>query len=100
MYDAGGFLLSPIVNISPRPATRTFLKNETGGGEGIEVLRNEPYTGKPLLNDAYDSGQYTLKMFHLASRVPGVIRTVAPSGSLDIQEEAWNAYPYCRCVST
>jgi len=31
-------------------------KNETGGGEGIEVLRNEPYTGKPLLNDAYDSG--------------------------------------------
>jgi len=75
-------------------------KNETGGGEGIEVLRNEPYTGKPLLNDAYDSGQYTLKMFHLASRVPGVIRTVAPAGSLDIQEEAWNAYPYCRTIVT
>jgi len=75
-------------------------KNETGGGEGIEVLRNEPYAGKPLLNGAYDSGQYTLKMFHLASRVPAVIRAVAPTGSLDIQEEAWNAYPYCRTIVT
>ena len=24
-------------------------KNETGGGEGIEVLKNEPFTDHPLL---------------------------------------------------
>ena len=42
-------------------------KNETGGGEGIQVLRNEPYTGHPLLGDKYDAGQYTLKMYHLES---------------------------------
>ena len=37
-------------------------KNETGGGEGIEVLKNEPYTGHPLCNGQYDVGQYTLKV--------------------------------------
>jgi len=75
-------------------------KNETGGGEGIEVVKNEPYTGQPLLNGAYDSGQFTHKIFHLASRVPSAIRLVAPTGSLEIVEEAWNAYPYCRTVVT
>jgi len=76
-------------------------KNETGGGEGIEVLKNEPYTDFPLMNDGtFDKGQYTLKMFHLASKVPTYITYLAPTGSLDIQEEAWNAYPYCRTVLT
>ena len=37
-------------------------KNETGGGEGIEVLKNEPYTGHPLCGNQYDQGQYTLKV--------------------------------------
>jgi len=26
---------------------------ETGGGEGVEVLKNEPFTDKPLLNGKY-----------------------------------------------
>jgi len=25
-------------------------KNETGGGEGVEVIKNEPYDNVPLLN--------------------------------------------------
>ena len=37
-------------------------KNETGGGEGIEVLKNEPYTGHPLCGDQFAEGQYTLKV--------------------------------------
>ena len=28
--------------------------DETGGGEGVEVLNNEAYTGQPLLNGKYD----------------------------------------------
>lgn len=34
-------------------------KNETGGGEGIEVLKNEPYE-----KDG-EKGQYTHKVYHL-----------------------------------
>jgi hypothetical protein len=75
-------------------------KDNTGGGEGIEVLKNEPFTNYPLLGGKYNSGQYTYKIYHLASKVPGFIRLMAPKGSLEIHEEAWNAYPYCRTVIT
>jgi len=73
-------------------------KNETGGGEGVEVLKNEPYEDVPLLNGKFTKGQYTHKIYHLASKVPGWIKMVAPKGSLEIHEEAWNAYPYCKTV--
>lgn len=75
-------------------------KNETGGGEGIEVLKNEPFNNHPLLGGRYSSGQYTYKVYHLASKVPSIIKLIAPRGSLEIHEEAWNAYPYCRTVIT
>ena len=73
---------------------------ETGGGEGVEVLKNEPYTDVPLLAGQRTSGQYTHKIYHLQSKVPAFIRMLAPRGSLSIHEEAWNAYPYCRTVLT
>ena len=44
-------------------------KNETGGGEGVEVLKNEPYDDVPLLNGKFTKGQYTHKIYHLASKV-------------------------------
>jgi hypothetical protein len=31
-------------------------------------------------------------------QVPSWIKMVAPKGSLEIHEEAWNAYPYCKTV--
>lgn len=34
-------------------------KNETGGGEGIEVLKNEPY------EEDGEKGQFTHKIYHL-----------------------------------
>ncbi|XP_063853470.1 phosphatidylinositol transfer protein beta isoform-like isoform X3 [Scylla paramamosain] len=73
-------------------------KNETGGGEGIEVLKNEPFENYPLLGDEYNKGQYTYKIYHLKSKVPAFIRLLAPEGSLEMHEEAWNAYPYCRTI--
>jgi len=73
-------------------------KNETGGGEGVEVLRNEPFENVPLLGGRYRRGQYTYKKYHLASKVPAFIRMLAPKGSMEIHEEAWNAYPYCKTV--
>jgi len=69
-------------------------KNETHGGEGLEILINEPYT------DTDQSGQYTHKIYHLSSRVPTWIRLLAPSTALNIDEKAWNAYPYCKTVMT
>ncbi|KAK3727144.1 hypothetical protein QZH41_004444 [Actinostola sp. cb2023] len=74
-------------------------KNETGGGEGIEILVNEPYTADDAEAKARDidrPGQYTHKIFHLASKVPTVVRLLAPTGALEVHEKAWNAYPYCR----
>ena len=75
-------------------------KNETGGGEGVEVVKNEPYDNVPLLNGKFCSGQYTYKIYHLASKVPTWIKMIAPAGSLELHEEAWNAYPYCKTVVT
>ncbi|KAJ3591124.1 hypothetical protein NHX12_009071, partial [Muraenolepis orangiensis] len=69
-------------------------KNETGGGEGVSVLINEPYE-----KDG-EKGQYTRKIYYLQSKVPKLIRALAPKGSLEIYEEAWNAYPYCRTILT
>lgn len=77
-------------------------KNETGGGEGVEVLKNDPYseTSGDSKNSKGRAGQYTHKLFHLESRVPSFIRMIAPKGSLTIDEKAWNAYPYCKTVIT
>ncbi|XP_026640413.1 phosphatidylinositol transfer protein beta isoform isoform X3 [Microtus ochrogaster] len=69
-------------------------KNETGGGEGIEVLKNEPY------EEDGEKGQYTHKIYHLKSKVPAFVRMIAPEGSLVFHEKAWNAYPYCRTIVT
>lgn len=40
-------------------------KNETGGGEGVEVLVNEPYEREG------ECGQYTHKIYHLQRYVSG-----------------------------
>lgn len=42
--------------------------------------------------------QYTLKQYHFSSRVPGVLKALAPSSALFLTEESWNAYPRCRTV--
>jgi hypothetical protein len=34
----------------------------------------------------------------VGSKVPSFIRLLAPRGSLEVHEEAWNAYPYCKTV--
>ena len=45
-------------------------KNETGGGEGVEVIKNEPYTDVPLLNGKFNAGQYTYKVHRVLSVSP------------------------------
>lgn len=65
---------------------------ETSNGEGVEVIKNEPYeneTGK---------GQYTEKIYHVGSRLPGWVKAFIPGSALKLEEKAWNAYPYCKTV--
>ena len=47
---------------------------ETGGDEGVEMLRNEPYDEThekyvPLMGGRFCRGQYTHKIYHLQSKV-------------------------------
>lgn len=83
-------------------STAQASKLNTGGGEGVEILKNEPFnvsSDKAFLGQ-YSSGQFTKKIYHLGSRVPGWIRVFFKDSTLSLNEEAWNAYPYCKTVVT
>jgi len=75
-------------------------RNETGGGDGVQVLVNKSFANHPLLGGQFSSGQYTKKKYFFRNKVNGFIRTVAPKSALILDEEAWNAYPYCKTVVT
>jgi len=68
---------------------------ETHADAGVEILKNEPFE-----NEEMGKGQYTHKIYHLGSRLPGWARAIAPVSALMLEEEAWNAYPYCKTVLT
>ncbi|KAF6779243.1 hypothetical protein AHF37_01248 [Paragonimus kellicotti] len=73
-------------NVAQLWSVAEVSKNETGGGEGIEVLVNEPFNDEnykpspPLYigGKLYDQGH--------------------SKGLLEVDERAWNAYPYCRTI--
>jgi len=65
---------------------------ETKNGEGVEVLKNEPFS------DSSGTGQYTEKIYHVGSRLPGWVKAFIPGSALKLEEKAWNAYPYCKTV--
>ena len=46
-------------------------KNETGGGDGVEVVKNEPCN-----HDKMGNGQYTYKIFHLARCVMILFKSI------------------------
>ena len=75
-------------------------KNETGGGEGVEVIKNESFNDPKILSESHPCGQYTFKVYHLKSKIPKLLYYVLPAGSTEIHEHAWNAYPYCRTILT
>ena len=75
-------------------STARVSMNETGGGDGVEIIANVPY------EKGDEKGQYTHKIYHLEQKVPKFVKVLAPKGALEIDEEAWNAYPYCKTVLT
>jgi len=73
---------------------RTSNENTTGG-QGVELLESQPYT-----DEAGNNGFYTRKIYHLASYIPGWMRSIVPSSALKLEEKAWDVYPYCKTVLT
>jgi len=67
-------------------------REETKGTEsGVEILINEPYTDGPGGN-----GQFTHKIYHVGSHLPGWFKSLLPKSALTVEEEAWNSYPYTK----
>eukprot|EP00768_Dysnectes_brevis_P002267 gnl/Dysnectes_brevis/173_a200_7441.p1 GENE.gnl/Dysnectes_brevis/173_a200_7441~~gnl/Dysnectes_brevis/173_a200_7441.p1 ORF type:complete len:264 (+),score=67.20 gnl/Dysnectes_brevis/173_a200_7441:28-819(+) len=65
----------------------------SSSSDGVEYLRNEPYT-----NAEGQSGIYTLKMFHLAKKLPRLLRALVPSKALELEEECHNLFPHTKTV--
>jgi len=61
---------------------------QSHGGEGVEVMRNEPYE-----SEEHGKGQFTEKRIHLSSRLPSWIKSFVPR-IFYVTEKAWNYYPY------
>ncbi|XP_066568648.1 cytoplasmic phosphatidylinositol transfer protein 1b [Amia ocellicauda] len=61
---------------------------QSGGGEGVEVIRNEPHS-----DPVHGQGQYTEKRIYLSSKLPNWMKTFVPR-MFYITEKAWNYYPY------
>ncbi|KAM7538299.1 hypothetical protein Aperf_G00000078019 [Anoplocephala perfoliata] len=78
-------------------------KEQTGGGDGVEVLENCPFNNEtfppkePLLQ-SYETGQYTHKRYHVANKLPSFVSAILPTKLMIFNEIAWNAYPYCRTI--
>ncbi|KAH9489340.1 hypothetical protein Btru_051676 [Bulinus truncatus] len=83
-------------------------KNETGGGEGVEVLINQPFDTENFVPSPklqangrfYISGQFTHKIYHLAEKAPSFVKLMVPKGAMKVHELSWNAYPYSRTILT
>ncbi len=78
-------------------------QEETGkqAGEGVEIVRNEPYTAdSPLNKYKMAAGQYTEKIMHLKSHIPKFVAALLPTSMTDIVERSWNAFPHCKTEYT
>ncbi|KAJ3426643.1 phosphatidylinositol transfer protein [Anaeramoeba flamelloides] len=65
------------------------VTKESSIGEGIEIVKNEPYEKEK------EKGQFTHKVYHIASKLPVWLSTILPESSMLFVEKAWNAFPVC-----
>jgi len=66
-----------------------FSRERTSNGEGIEILKNEPF------EDENGKGQFTHKIIRVGSHLPAWVKSLIPE-SMCVEEKAWNAYPYVK----
>lgn len=77
--------------MNPYKTQKKSREESSGAGSGVEIIVNEPYSGGPG-----GCGQYTRKIYHVGSHLPGWIKGLLPKSALTVEEEAWNAYPYTK----
>jgi len=75
--------------------TMAISMQETGGGEGVKILVNEPYN-----DQVRGQGQYTKKLYFLKSKVPVFLRMIMPASAMELVEESWNNFPNSRTILT
>ncbi|CAH1398978.1 unnamed protein product [Nezara viridula] len=73
---------------------------ESSNEEGVEVLKNEPFSDNADMPEGYSSGDYTKKVYNFANRFPFFIRALAPKSAMQLTEESWNSFPYTRTILT
>ena len=80
--------------IGQRFVVAELSKQETGGGEGVEVVVDKSFDDFPLFDGRYNKGQYTKKKYHVARKLPASIQKLVSGHNLEMEEESWNAFPY------
>jgi len=74
--------------------------NETGGGQGVEIVECKPFESDTVCPGKTLSGTYTKKIYHLKEKAPWYFRALFPSAAFYLHEESWNAFPYSKTVIT
>ncbi|CAJ0937619.1 unnamed protein product, partial [Mesorhabditis belari] len=80
--------------------TAETSKAETGGGEGVEILKQEEFESDDLRPGEHLEGIYTYKIYRIKSKVPWLLQKMLPESAFILHEESWNAYPYFKTVVT
>lgn len=72
-----------------------YVKTESHGGEGIEVIKDETYDIKQEDPKAPPKkGQHTYKILHIKSKIPAFVRWVIPDKYLHFHEDSTVEYPH------
>lgn len=78
----------PKYKIGSRYMVNDYVKSTQSNGEGIEIVKCEPYTKEN------ESGMYTYKILHFKSKIPKFIRWAVPDKYLHFHEESYNGFPH------
>jgi hypothetical protein len=91
-------LTLPEYDIAQRFTVSEFSKAETGGGQGVEVHEDKKFSG--MLDGHHRNGQYTLKTYFLASKLPAFVASLMNPEYFELKEQCWNVFPHGKCIYT
>lgn len=81
--------------IANRHMCLDYVKTESHGGEGIEVVKDETYDIKGKnLKGSPKKGQHTYKILHIKSKFPSFVRWAIPDKYLHFHEDSTVEYPH------
>lgn len=81
--------------IANRHMCLDYIKTESHGGEGIEVVKDETYDMKQDdPNAPPKKGQHTYKILHIKSKIPAFVRWAIPDKYLHFHEDSTVEYPH------